>query len=176
MLVAHLLAFLFKQVIDGLQLSLSCFRYGLELFCDGGGDGDFDGVCLSVGPASCSCAERSFRALIFFVTILSCAEGSTCFWSPSYCSFDNFPTAPVRRCLRDFGFVASCVAFVDLLVQSTLGNHGVRCRLLMVNPANLLCGRGLLSLFHKRPDGTRPKRRQQTTMLLRRLTTTQAIW
>ena len=33
-------------------------------------------VSVSVRPASCSCVERSLKALIFFVMSLSCAEGS----------------------------------------------------------------------------------------------------
>ena len=49
-------SFLFKQVIDGLQLFLSCFRCGLELLNDGG-DVDVDGVCLCGSSVLQSCRE-----------------------------------------------------------------------------------------------------------------------
>ena len=100
-------------------------------------------VSVSVRPASCRCVERSFKALMS----LSCAEGSTCFWSSSNCSFGNFSTT-VGRCLRDFGPVASCGG---PLFQSMFSNHELPGRLLLVNPANLLWRRELLSLFTSVP-------------------------
>ena len=123
-------------------------------------------VSVSVRPASCSCVDRSFKALIFLVMSLSCAEGSTCFWSSSNCSCDNFSTAPERRCLRDFGLVASCVASWIFFSKHFFGNHEVHGRLLSGNPATLLWRRELFSLFHRLSDGTCPRRRQQFTMLL----------
>ena len=129
-------------------------------------------VSVSVGPTSCSCVERSFKALFFFVMNLQCAEGSTCFWSSSNCSCDNFSTAPEKRCLRDFGPVASCIASWIFFFQNFFGNNVVHGRLIVGNPANLLCRRELLSLFHKRSDGTCSRSRQQFTTLLCRRTTT----
>ena len=71
--------------------------------CDGG-DVDFDGVCLRAPSVLQLCRE------VFQSVDLSRDEFVMCRWAPSNCSCDFFSTAPERRCLRDFGPVASCIA------------------------------------------------------------------
>ena len=97
-----------SRYFDGLQLFLSRFRKGLELLYDGG-DVDVDGVCLRA-PSVLQLCREIFQSVDLFRDEFSRAERSTCFWSSSNYSCDNFSTAPERRCLRDFGPVASCIA------------------------------------------------------------------
>ena len=122
-------------------------------------------VSVSVGPASCSCVERSFRD-----EFVMCRMVHLLLELIHNCSCDNFSTAPVLLVRT-----RSLVHCLLNLLLNIFGNNEVLGRLLIGNPANLLWRKELLSLFHKRSDGTCPKRRQQFTMLFCRRTTTQAI-
>ena len=66
-------------------------------------------VSVSVRPACCSCREIFPNVDLFRDAFVMCRK-STCFWSSSNCSCDNLSTTPERRCLGDFGPVASCIA------------------------------------------------------------------